>query len=93
MKNFARVRVKRLVVLKAQIASLQEEADALAASIKAEGPGLYSGGDLHEALVYESTTSTTDWRGLSETLSIPQRTIDRFTTKKPIVCLKLRIRS
>ena len=90
-KSQIRSLIDQLGDLRAQIAPLKELEEELVTRLKKAGVGSYSG-DLYDCTIYSQERSTTNWSELAEKLKIPQKTIDRYTSDRTSICLKITAR-
>jgi predicted secreted protein len=75
------VMVDQLGTLDTEIKALTKRADAIKASIKAQGVDRYTG-LFYEALVYSSEGRTvTDWRAIAETFELTKDLIKAHTSQ------------
>jgi len=78
----------RIGELDAMIGPLQKERDRLAAALKANGPGRYTGG-LWNATVTESVRTSIDWRTIAEKLGPSRQLVTAHTSTTPVVALRI----
>lgn len=84
--------IDRLGQLKAQIAELTKEYDAITDSLKEEAS--MSGakeflGDLFRAVYIETNRSTVDWKGVAKAMNIPAELIAEHTKTAAVYSIKV----
>ena len=83
--------VDRLGMLLAQIAELQEQAEALKDGLKNEGEGRYAG-NLYDAVVTLSERATVDYKQLIKDLGVDAATLKQYTTTSATITCKVTAR-
>ena len=80
--------VDRLGELKAQIKTLQDEAKAIEASMKADGSDRFEGA-FFAASVSHSERTTVDWKAIAEKLEPSRQLVRAHTSTKPVVTVRV----
>ena len=83
--------VDRLGMLLAQIAELQEQAEALKDGLKNEGEGRYAG-NLYDAVVTLSERATVDYKQLVKDLGVDAAKLKQYTTTSATITCKVTAR-
>lgn len=78
----------RIGELDAIIKPLTAERDRLAAQLKAQGAGRYTG-VLWNCTVVESERTTTDWKAVAEKLGPSRQLVTAHTTSTPVITLRV----
>ena len=81
----------KLGILQAEIANLQEQAEALKDKFKNAGEGKYEG-NLYKASVSLSQRNVVDYKALVENLGIPAEVIAKFTKTTASIAIRVTAR-
>ena len=83
--------VDELGMLQAQIAELQERADALKDTIKNQGEGRYTG-NLYDATVTLSQRDVVDYKKLLKDIGVSADTLKQYTSTSASITLRVTAR-